>query len=117
MYIINQLPFLWFATGNMTGPNLSRLALTDAKLKNLSDGLRQIAATSHKNVGREIKRTLLSDGMLLRQVTVPIGVLMVIFESRPDCLPQVGHHFVICCMNNTEKWKEEGAPVLLGEWN
>eukprot|EP00057_Strongylocentrotus_purpuratus_P029018 XP_011683492.1 PREDICTED: delta-1-pyrroline-5-carboxylate synthase isoform X1 [Strongylocentrotus purpuratus] len=74
---------------NMTGPNLSRLALTDAKLKSLSDGLRQIAATSHKNVGREIKRTLLSDGMLLRQVTVPIGVLMVIFESRPDCLPQV----------------------------
>ncbi|XP_041476424.1 delta-1-pyrroline-5-carboxylate synthase-like isoform X1 [Lytechinus variegatus] len=74
---------------NMTGPNLARLALTDAKLKSLSDGLRQIAATSHKNVGREIKRTLLSDDMLLRQVTVPIGVLMVIFESRPDCLPQV----------------------------
>lgn len=74
---------------DMTGPNLARLSLTEAKLKNLSDGLRQIAASSHRNVGRELKRTLLADGMLLRQITVPIGVLMVIFESRPDCLPQV----------------------------
>ena len=69
---------------------LARLALTAPKIRNLSEGLKQIAASSYQNVGRELKRTQVADGMLLRQITVPIGVLMVIFESRPDCLPQVG---------------------------
>ncbi|KAL7734281.1 hypothetical protein ACLKA6_010624 [Drosophila palustris] len=70
-------------------PLLSRLSLNSAKLKNLSIGLKQIAEDSHKNVGRVLRRTQLAEGLELKQVTVPIGVLLVIFESRPDSLPQV----------------------------
>ncbi|XP_030371538.1 delta-1-pyrroline-5-carboxylate synthase [Scaptodrosophila lebanonensis] len=70
-------------------PLLSRLSLNSAKLKNLSTGLKQIAEDSHKNVGRVLRRTRLADQLELQQVTVPIGVLLVIFESRPDSLPQV----------------------------
>ncbi|EDW70660.1 delta-1-pyrroline-5-carboxylate synthase [Drosophila virilis] len=70
-------------------PLLSRLSLNSAKLKNLSIGLKQIADDSHKNVGRVLRRTRLAEGLELKQVTVPIGVLLVIFESRPDSLPQV----------------------------
>ncbi|OQR68413.1 putative delta-1-pyrroline-5-carboxylate synthase-like [Tropilaelaps mercedesae] len=70
---------------------LNRLVLSPLKLQNLSDGLRSIATQSEegKILGKTIRRTLLADGLELQQITVPIGVLLVIFESRPDCLPQV----------------------------
>ncbi len=71
------------------GPLFNRLKLTPSKLASLSAGLKQIAKTSHQNVGRIVRRTKVSNSMDLVQKTVPIGVLMVIFESRPDALPQV----------------------------
>jgi delta-1-pyrroline-5-carboxylate synthetase len=86
---VNQLDLDKASREGLTGPMYSRLAMTHQKIVSLTDGLRQIADTSHNNVGKILRRTKLSDTMELTQKTVPIGVLMVIFESRPDCLPQV----------------------------
>lgn len=68
---------------------VARLRLTPFKLHNLAEGLRQIAVASHDTLGRTLSKTLIAENIQLRQITVPIGVLLVIFESRPDCLPQV----------------------------
>ncbi|CAF3553824.1 unnamed protein product [Adineta steineri] len=67
---------------------VSRLGLTEKKLLTLSDGLQQIAAKSDI-LGQVVRRTRLADGLTLKQITTPIGVLLVIFESRPDSLPQI----------------------------
>ena len=73
----------------ITGAMYSRLAINEQKINALATGLRQIADTSFNNVGKIVRRTKISETMNLVQKTVPIGVLMVIFESRPDALPQV----------------------------
>ena len=73
---------------------MSRLQMTEKKLETLADGLYQIAKSSLTNIGRVLKKTKISEGMILKQITVPIGVLLVIFESRPDCLPQVGNYIL-----------------------
>ncbi len=84
---------------------IARLVLSENKLKSLASGLRQIAENSYDNVGRTLRRTKMADGMKLKQVTVPIGVVMVIFESRPDALPQV-------CLNEAFL----SPPVHLARW-
>merc|ERR1719348_1414407 len=71
------------------GPLFDRLALSRSKLESLSKGLMQIADSSLQNVGKVVKRTKISESLEVVQKTVPIGVLMVIFESSPDALPQV----------------------------
>lgn len=73
----------------LSAPMLSRLSLSPNKLKSLAAGIRQIAESSYNNIGRILRRTKVAEGLELHQETVPIGVLMVIFESRPDALPQV----------------------------
>ena len=76
----------------LSAPLQSRLKLTHTKLKNLRDGLHQLAdgIIRGDHVGQKIRKTLIGEGLFLEQQKVPIGVLLVIFESRPDCLIQVG---------------------------
>ena len=40
-------------------------------------------------VGEEVERLEVGEGLELVRRKVPLGVVLVIFESRPDCLPQV----------------------------
>ncbi|XP_034564373.1 delta-1-pyrroline-5-carboxylate synthase isoform X1 [Notolabrus celidotus] len=75
--------------GQMPQAMIKRLSLSPSKLNSLAIGLRQIAVAAQDSVGRVLRRTRVAHNLELEQITVPIGVLLVIFEARPDCLPQV----------------------------
>ncbi|XP_058476213.1 delta-1-pyrroline-5-carboxylate synthase isoform X1 [Solea solea] len=75
--------------GHLPPAMLTRLSLSPVKLNSLAIGLRQIAVAAQDSVGRVLRRTRVAHTLELEQITVPIGVLLVIFEARPDCLPQV----------------------------
>ena len=67
---------------------LSRLKLTKDKLNLGIEGVRKVGGLSDPTGLIQIKREL-SEGLLLERKSVPIGVLGVIFESRPDAVIQI----------------------------
>lgn len=74
---------------DLPGPILKRLALSPSKMETLRDGIR-VLIDNPDPVGRPLLRRELDDGLVLEQVRVPIGVLLIVFESRPDAVIQIG---------------------------
>ncbi len=67
---------------------LSRLKLSKSKLNSGIEGVRKVGELADPVNQVQIKREL-SKGLILERKTVPIGVLGVIFESRPDAVMQI----------------------------
>ncbi|CAB9506023.1 Gamma-glutamyl phosphate reductase [Seminavis robusta] len=84
----NQMDLEAAQKNNTSLQLVRRLKLTPDKSATLESGIRQLAAMDDHLGVVKAKREL-SEGLELSLTTVPIGVLMVIFESRPDSLPQI----------------------------
>lgn len=65
-----------------------RLVFDEKKLRGVVDGLEALASLPDP-LGRGLTRTELAEGLHLRRVTCPIGVIGIIFEARPDALVQI----------------------------
>jgi glutamate-5-semialdehyde dehydrogenase len=65
-----------------------RLKLDAGKIAQVVQGLRDLIGLSDPT-GQVLSKTLLDDGLVLEKVSVPLGVIGIIFESRPDVIPQV----------------------------
>lgn len=76
------------ATGSISDALLQRLVLKPSKVAQLAEGVRAIAAMQEP-IGKVISRMEIAEGMILEKQTCPIGVLLIIFEARPDALPQI----------------------------
>lgn len=72
----------------LAAPALKRLKFDENKLADVCAGLRALSAMDDP-IGHEQLRTELAEGLVLSRVACPIGVVGVIFESRPDALVQI----------------------------
>lgn len=71
------------ARGTISDVMLDRLALNEKRVKAMADAVRDVAKLSDP-VGREIEETTRPNGLKITKVSVPIGVLAIIYESRPN---------------------------------
>ena len=67
---------------------MARLKLDDVKLEGAIAGVRQLAELADPLGRRQLHREL-DDGLVLERVSVPLGVVGVIFEARPDAVIQI----------------------------
>ena len=84
----NRLDVAGAEAAHLAQPLISRLKLTDAKIDRMIDGLRALA-TLPDPLGHTQYAKELADGLKLFRVSCAIGVIGVIFESRPDALVQI----------------------------
>ena len=64
-------------------PRYDRLQLTEARLKDIAADLRKVASLPSP-LGRVLKHSILPNGLELTRVSVPFGVIGIIFEARPN---------------------------------
>lgn len=69
-------------------PLMKRLQFSSAKIDGVIEGIRQLIGLADP-VGKKLLSTELDEGLDLYRVSCPIGVIGVIFESRPDALVQI----------------------------
>ncbi|WP_300331187.1 glutamate-5-semialdehyde dehydrogenase [Fusobacterium sp.] len=62
---------------------IDRLTLTEKRIKDMADGLKQIASLNDP-VGEFTYGKTLANGLIIQQKRVPLGVIAIIFESRPN---------------------------------
>ena len=73
---------------NLAGPLLKRLRFDKAKIAEVCQGIQSLIQLQDP-VGRTLYAMELDKGLELYKVTCPIGVVGIIFESRPDALVQI----------------------------
>ncbi len=67
---------------------MKRLAFNEAKLTDVCKGIDQLISLPDP-IGKSLLKRELDAGLVLERISVPIGVIGVIFEARPDALVQI----------------------------
>jgi glutamate-5-semialdehyde dehydrogenase len=76
------------STGAMTEALFSRLRIKPSGIAEMAARVREVANLSDP-LGKRLAVTELDQGLILYKESCPLGVIAVVFESRPDVVPQV----------------------------
>ena len=71
------------AKGHISDVMLDRLALTVPRIEAMAQGIREVAALPDP-VGRVLNRVERPNGLVIEKTAVPMGVIAIIYESRPN---------------------------------
>lgn len=76
------------STGRMTPALLSRLWIKESGIAEMAARVREVANLPDP-VGKRLAATELDEGLILYKESCALGVIAVVFESRPDVVPQI----------------------------
>jgi glutamate-5-semialdehyde dehydrogenase len=76
------------SNGEMTPALFSRLRIKESGIREMAARVREVANLPDP-IGKHLAVTELDNGLILHKDSCPLGVIAVVFESRPDVLPQV----------------------------
>jgi glutamate-5-semialdehyde dehydrogenase len=68
---------------DLQDPKYDRLQLSAARIRAIADDIRNVATLDYP-IGRTLEERVLPNGLLLTKVTVPLGVVGIIYEARPN---------------------------------
>jgi len=83
IFAANRIDLAAAEKSGISGAMLKRLELTDKKVAQMAEGVREIAALRDP-VGETIEGYLRPNGMEVKRIRVPLGVIGIIYESRPN---------------------------------
>lgn len=79
----NQLDLVAARERQLAAPLVDRLTINEPTIQNMATGLRQIADMADP-VGKRSETIIRPNGMMVAKMRVPIGVIGIIYESRPN---------------------------------
>ncbi len=79
----NDLDMEFGASHGLSSAMLDRLKLDDKRISGMAKGLREVAALADP-VGKILDERLRPNGLKLQKISTPIGVVVIIYESRPN---------------------------------
>jgi len=103
------------AKGTISDVMLDRLALTESRIEGMAEGIRQVAGLPDP-VGHTLSRSTRPDGLMITKISVPIGVVGIIYESRPNVTSDAAALAVksgnVCVLRGgKEAWRSANAIV------
>lgn len=69
--------------GGLSSAMIDRLRLTDSRIEDMAKGIREVINLGDP-VGEVMEETLRPNGLQIQKIRVPIGVIVIIYESRPN---------------------------------
>ena len=99
----NALDMKAGAASGLSSAMLERLKLDKGRISKMALGLREVAALPDP-VGRILEERVRPNGLKLKKITTPIGVIVIIYESRPNVTADAS---ALC-------WKSGNATILRG---